>query len=479
MISHEVFKDTLLKCWKGNIPKRVVVALSGGVDSVCLTYLLSEYRNKYNPQLDINAITIDHKYRINSDHEAVKVGELVRKWGVNHIIKGLSYEQNIHNLSSFEEVARMKRYKVFEDICLELNSDLLVAHNLNDQIETFVQRLQGNSSLFGLCGLKLRSVLPVQQQIPYKHQILVLRPLLSFDKQQLIETCQNSNIKWFEDITNKDITLTRRNYLRHLINDIIPNNDKYNSISKQNLIETHQQVVDLSNCLLKKVKYIHEYMIDNDCIKVDEKNAKLRLIFPKSLLTTDSILPFSRYLYFTLFPFSSVKHYHWVYAKLERQLVPRFVNYLQTNNKSRGKFIYLNLVFEMTSYADRILLEVVRQPIQRTDLSQIETSVSITNEWSSWVMFDRRFWLRFKSNSSSNHPTSLTIVPYNHKLHRKLLHPNIAQSDIFSPSINTIPAIINNDNMIVGLPTHDLYIDNSISGEWTLKPNVYSKDLMD
>ncbi|KAK6463906.1 PP-loop family-domain-containing protein [Scheffersomyces coipomensis] len=480
MITDEVFRKSLLKCWIGKVPKSVVVALSGGVDSICLTYLLSRYRDKYDPNLKIHAVTIDHKYRPGSDQEAVKVGNIVKKWNVSHIVKALSYNKDIHNLPSFEELARFKRYETFEDVCLQLNSNLFVAHNLNDQLETFVQRLQGNSSIFGLAGLKKRSVLPVLQREPYRNQILVYRPLLGFDKEDIISTCVKNNVTWFEDVTNKDTSLTRRNYLRHLINDVIPKKRLKDSsleiITKESLSKSHSEVTDIVENLLSKVSSLKNYFESQGSITVDEKNGKLTISFPTNLLDEKSSMVFSRFLYYSLFPFSSIKHYHWAYAKVERQLVPRLVKHLNEGSEKDLKLTYLNLVFDLTYNREHTLINISRQPIQRNELSEIQREIVISKDWTDWILFDRRFWLRFKQDYESK---SITIVPYSYKLHKKMVHPEIANNDVFFKGIDSIPVVISN-GQIVALPTHGLYAASElIQGEWYLKRNVYSNDLDD
>lgn len=118
MIETSVFKSLLAKCFRnGVVPNKVLIALSGGVDSVCLTYLLSQYRDLYNPDLKIHAVTIDHGYREGSSDEAKAVGDLVNKWGVQHNVIPLDYKnRSVHLITNFEEVARTMRYEAFRNL---------------------------------------------------------------------------------------------------------------------------------------------------------------------------------------------------------------------------------------------------------------------------------------------------------------------------------------------------------------------------
>ncbi|KAG2732892.1 hypothetical protein G9P44_003882 [Scheffersomyces stipitis] len=482
MITPEAFRSSLVKITRWTpqtIPSRVLVALSGGVDSICLTYLLSQYSRLYcNNAIAINAITIDHGYRSGSNEEAKAVGKLVEKWGVQHIVKKLEYEKLPTEYSNFEEIARMKRYEKFEETCHQLDaSHLFVAHNLNDQLETFIQRLQGNSSIYGLAGLKAQTSLPVQSQLPSaeKGRISVIRPLLQFEKSEIIDTCKQQNISWFEDSTNMDINLTKRNYLRHLINVAIPEklaaNDKYISISKAKLIESHEEITEMVESLEEKVDSLDQMAKTNGLLAVDPRNGSLSLKLSNDILTEDNIVIVGKYLYQLLYPFSSIRHYHWAYAKLERQLVPRIVQFAHSTGDS--KLTYLNLTIILKNENGITTLDISRQPILRGALKEIAYEVDLTAEWSKWTLFDRRFWLRFKTSLFNG--CKVTVAPYNHKEHKSKLHPDLEQQKAlrFSKDMNNVPVVFHNDQ-IIAFPTYSMcFSQPMLEWEWHQKDNVY------
>jgi tRNA(Ile)-lysidine synthase len=114
----------------------------------------------------------------------------------------------------------------------------MLAHHQDDQYETFLIRLIGNSR-WGLTGIKSQAGLPesdgihgVYESGGLGHTALsngvsaieqpsfkTIRPLLSFPKDRLAQTCRDFNVSWVEDETNADPTLTARNAIRHIVNN--------------------------------------------------------------------------------------------------------------------------------------------------------------------------------------------------------------------------------------------------------------------
>ncbi|KAK6458113.1 PP-loop family-domain-containing protein [Scheffersomyces xylosifermentans] len=484
MITNEAFRKSLLSCTNGKVPRNIIIALSGGVDSICLTYLLVQFKKHFDEQLQIHAVTIDHKYRNGSGEEAAKVGDIVKKWGVNHIVKSLEYEQSVHDISNFEEVARMKRYSTFESVCHSLNiPGLFVAHNLNDQLETYIQRLQGNSSIFGLAGLKSNTSLPLQQSAPFSHRerISVYRPLLPFDKSDIISTCTENGVSWFEDATNSDINLTKRNYLRHLINVEIPkklegarHDGDWQSISKANLVKIHNEVAEFAHSIETKVDNLWKLIEDERRIEIDYRNASLSIKFYPKILEETNIIVVSKYLYQVLFPFSSIRHYHWAYAKLERQLVPRLIKAVN-DGRPDSKLTYLNLTFTYEKTSDgNIRINVTRQPVLRESIAEMSFFCDVAREWTKWELFDRRFWLRFSliSNGVSNESKRIRIVPYNHKKHLSRIHESIRGCTKYSSKMNATPVVFLEDT-IIAFPTYNINSESDLAFQWYPKDNVY------
>ena len=474
-IGNVVFRKSLDKLLGGTVPKKVAVALSGGPDSMLLTWLLLQC------QFEIYAITIDHKYRTESSREALAVHERVKNWNLNHIIKSLDYPAGVDptKLNNFEEVAREKRYEAMAQVCYEKEIPVLfLGHHRDDQLETFIQRLQGNSSIFGLAGTHKVSPLPISRDLSPEStlfnqasQVRILRPFWDYDKQDILETCQLNNIAYVTDPTNKDVSLTRRNYLRHLINDVIPakNNQSrspYLLIRKSELIDLHRKCLEFATMLENKAMALSNSLQRNGLIREYPGLGSLWVKLPRQCLDHTNGIVTSRFLYRILHPYSTLKHYHWAYAKLERQLIPRITSFLDQGESGTFKLTMMNLVFEVTNntLSEYVPIHIYRCPITTKDWPAVQEVLTMGE----WKLFDSRFWLRATSNTYRG---QLSVILYIHKRHKRLLHGNLDASKSF----DTLPAVKSSCGTIIAFPTVGVTSsDHDIDYEWVLKKNRFS-----
>lgn len=410
MILLEAFSQALLCCSKG-LSLRVVVALSGGVDLMCLAYLLAQYRRKTCKNVEILAVTVDHAYRNGSAVEAAKVGRLVQTWGLLHRVVRLLYDKNVHSISNFEEVARAGRYAAFSEACSDFGlNQVLVAHNRDDQLETYLLRLQMNSSIFGLRGLLSAADLPVAATAPKSihSPVTVLRPLLAFEKDAIIETCTENGVQWFEDVTNADTGVTKRNLLRHILTCVVPqrmkNEPGLSVISKDALSTTHDEVLEITESIEKKADTASQWLQTHGLRLFDPLNCSLKLEIPYWMLSDENAPVLSRLLYHEMRPVSPSPHFHWTYAKIERKAVPRLHKYFKersTEEKTPGilKLTYMGVLIhaELDSSTQKLHLHLSRQPVIREDVPKIRQELQITSSWSKYLLLDNRFWVRART----------------------------------------------------------------------------------
>jgi tRNA(Ile)-lysidine synthase len=169
----------------------VAVGLSGGPDSMALTWLLSQIGTKYSgPHL--HAITVDHGLRPESAAEAESVAKTVKDWPhMTHAI--LRWEESVS--SRIQEEARHARYELMAEYCREHGiRHLFLAHHIEDQAETFLFRLAKGSGLDGLAGMRA-----VQEY----GGLFLLRPLLEVSKERLLATCVVEGIVYVQDPSNE------------------------------------------------------------------------------------------------------------------------------------------------------------------------------------------------------------------------------------------------------------------------------------
>ncbi len=168
----------------------VAVGVSGGPDSMALAWLLKDWAAERD--IFLHLITVDHGLRSESAAEARMVRDVVKNWpNTTHVI--LHWEGDKPDARVLEE-ARTARYALMRDYCTVQNiSYLFIAHHQDDQAETFLMRLAKGSGLDGLAGMKI------------EHDIaglVLVRPLLSVPKSELVALCDQKNIPYVRDPTN-------------------------------------------------------------------------------------------------------------------------------------------------------------------------------------------------------------------------------------------------------------------------------------
>ena len=183
---------------------------------MALAFLAQQYFRNYNTQLI--AFTVDHNSRPESAVEAQTVSKNLASIDIRHEILKINWPDNKPPRTRFEEVARDQRQRLLIDACVKHNVPyLILAHTLDDQLETFLMRLTMGSSIYGLGGMRPVSQANYDAAPDMPRPIEFVRPLLRNTKAQLKQICLENNISWVEDPTNQDVTYTIRNSIRQLL----------------------------------------------------------------------------------------------------------------------------------------------------------------------------------------------------------------------------------------------------------------------
>ena len=203
----------------------VLVALSGGADSVCLLYLLKEYA-KTHP-VTVLAAHVHHGLRENADLDEVFVRDLCSRWEIPLFVKhidaaALATEGGL----SVEEAGRIARYAFFEEILAKEGADrIAVAHHRDDLCETMLFQMFRGSGIHGLHG-----ILPVSGNR--------IRPLLCVGREEIEEFLKGEGISWREDESNLD-TQYARNRIRH---ELLPAAEQICPGAKEHMAECAERV---------------------------------------------------------------------------------------------------------------------------------------------------------------------------------------------------------------------------------------------
>ncbi len=212
---------------------RVVVALSGGADSVSLLDALCSLKEKYN--LTIYAAHLNHNLRgeeAERDENFCKI--LCKNYEVELFIKSI----DIHTLASEQKISeelcgRNERYKFFDELSVRLNAKIATAHSASDNAETLIYNIARGSSVRGLSA------------IPPKRG-RIIRPLIEVSRAQIEEYCKQKGLAFVTDSTNLTDDYTR-NRIRHSVMGTLRDINPQLEQSVSQLSESAREVTDYLN----------------------------------------------------------------------------------------------------------------------------------------------------------------------------------------------------------------------------------------
>jgi len=211
-------------------PSPLLVAVSGGADSVCLLHILAELREKLGIALHI--AHLNHKLRgAESDADAGYVAELADSLDIpftvgERDVAALKKERRI----SLEEAAREARYTFLAQTAKTIGAgEVAVGHTADDHIETVLMHLVRGSGVKGLGGLKARTSRRLDGE-----EITIVRPLLEVSRRETAEYCRQHHLAPREDSSNLSLS-PLRNRIRH---QLLPLLREYNPQINEALLRT-------------------------------------------------------------------------------------------------------------------------------------------------------------------------------------------------------------------------------------------------
>ena len=205
---------------------RVVVAVSGGADSVALLLALVEIKKQslHATSGSLAVAHFNHQLRgADSDKDAEFVSQLAERLGLDCQVA--SAEDNVASKSKSknesENDLREQRYQFLTSIARQTNSRYIAtAHHRGDQIETVLFRILRGTGLGGLGGIPISRVVD--------ESLTIVRPMLNVQKSSIEEALNSWNQTWREDASNSQSRYTRnfiRNEILPLLHDRFPNVD--------------------------------------------------------------------------------------------------------------------------------------------------------------------------------------------------------------------------------------------------------------
>ncbi|MBC2856561.1 tRNA lysidine(34) synthetase TilS [Cetobacterium sp. 2A] len=216
---------------------KIVLAFSGGPDSAFLLEMLLELKKTLN--FEIVLAHINHLLRgKDSDGDEDFVRRIGKKYGIEVYIKRVDItKEGKEKGLGLEEAGREARYNFFDEVLKEIDGNkVALAHNLDDQIETFLFRLMRGTSLEGLEGINSKGK--------------YIRPINELYKSEIMEYLNNRELEYRIDSTNFENEFTRNSIRLDLIPFI---ENRYNPNFKDKIFTTIKEIRDVNNLL--KIDY--------------------------------------------------------------------------------------------------------------------------------------------------------------------------------------------------------------------------------
>lgn len=211
---------------------RLVVAVSGGPDSLALLHILAR-QGLHSPDKLIVA-HLNHGLRPESGEEAAFVAEVAASWRLKYQHEYCDVARLARDAGlSLEEAGRQARYDFLSRVAREAGTRFIATgHNADDQAETVLMHFVRGTGLAGLRGM-----LPVGP-LPNAPDLVLIRPLLDSDRQEIERYCRDHNLEPNIDESNLDSTFFR-NRLRH---ELLPLLETYNPQIKARLAKTAETI---------------------------------------------------------------------------------------------------------------------------------------------------------------------------------------------------------------------------------------------
>lgn len=240
--------------------KKLLLACSGGLDSVVLAHLCKALK------FDFALAHCNFSLRgTESDGDEDFVRELASTFEIDVYVKQFDTEQYAEEQRlSVQMAARELRYKWFDELLQSKRYDyVLTAHHADDSLETFLINLSRGTGIEGLSG------------IPQVNGNVV-RPLLPFSRNEIIEYAKSESIQWREDSSNASVKYLR-NKIRH---EIVPGIKELNPTFLQNFQHTQHHLRQINDLVNNHLNELKSKLFQQRKDKVQIKIAELQKLQP-------------------------------------------------------------------------------------------------------------------------------------------------------------------------------------------------------
>jgi tRNA(Ile)-lysidine synthase len=245
--------------------KKLLIACSGGLDSVVLTHLMKNL----NSEIALAHCNFSLRGKESDGDEMFVIG-LAKNMQISVFAETFDTKKYAkeHKIST-QMAARDLRYAWFDEILKDFKFDyLLTAHHLDDTLETFFINLSRGTGLTGLAG------------IPKKNN-KIIRPLLNFSREEILKYAEENNLKWREDSSN-----LKTDYLRNKLRlEVLPQFKETNEALLKNFQKTQRNIQASQNLIEDYTALVYNLVVSE---AVDSYKINIPKI--KELPHTDALL---------------------------------------------------------------------------------------------------------------------------------------------------------------------------------------------
>jgi len=251
-LNEKIFLSFLKKLTYFENEPHIAVGVSGGPDSMALTYMLSKWIKLKKGKLF--ALVFDHSIRFNSKEESYQVKNMLQDLNIEtFLIKPKKNKLIKKNMAD----ARTNRFEGIINFCNKNDIlHLFLGHHFDDNLETYLIRKINGSNLEGLGSMS---------DVSYFNKIQILRPLIKVSKSSILNFNKKNNIRFINDPSNKDV-----NYTRVKVRNFLQNKD-YNKLVKNDFLKLKKQIPNYK-------KMIWELLIGS---LVEVKSNRIKISFNK------------------------------------------------------------------------------------------------------------------------------------------------------------------------------------------------------
>jgi len=232
--------DNLNPYLRKNSKNKLVLGISGGVDSIVLLDILNKIKEKYC--ISISLIHINYGMHPKAQLAEDLCHKLALKYNFDITLRTVVLKS-----PNFEASARDFRYNVFNEYSEKHNIDyILTAHHKDDQIETLQMKFLDGSDWVSFLGIREK----------YGN---IIRPMLNISKKEILLYANSQELAWIEDSSNMNVNYRRNNIRLNIIPEIRRNNPEH----IDDLMQKHYDAIEKISLLKSKITFFrNEYVVD-------------------------------------------------------------------------------------------------------------------------------------------------------------------------------------------------------------------------